>query len=301
VWWPGAAEVLVLSCALGLLLAGHCAREETPDADVPAASADRDQADDDAADDDTADDDAADDDAADDDAAGAWATDEEADDAPDDHASDDDASGAALRETNARASGALDLAEKYESEGEYLACAQALAPIRWRLSMVENGDLIEAVETTFNRCDEELEKQYEPIEAKGCDLEIEDAIAVTAAPPRLVPRAAKAACLALVPGSSGIQAPDDGSRVCPRVALVWSAGGLHRRELRFDGGPLGDDGWCCNLESIAAGTLDGKTLVRVGGSGHPCGGGTAYEATQALYEWNGKSLASPLDLSIAFH
>lgn len=31
------------------------------------------------------------------------------------------------------------------------------------------------------------------------------------------------------------------------------------------------------------------------------GGGTAVEDTQALYEWNGKSLASPIDISIDFH
>ena len=88
---------------------------------------------------------------------------------------------------------------------------------------------------------------------------------------------------------------------CPRIALVWQAGGLHRRELPFDGGPLGDEGFCCNLESIAAGILDGKTMIRVDGGGRACGGGTAVEHTQALYEWNGKSLASPLDLSIDFH
>lgn len=292
----------MVSCALGVLLAGHGARVETPDADAPAASAeadDADEADADAADADETDADQADADA---DAPGAWATDEEAeDDTSDDEEAENDASAAELRAANARASGALVRAEKYESQGEYLECAQALAPITWRLSTVDNGDLVEAVEKTYNRCDDELEKQYEPIGAKDCELDVEDAIAVTAAPPRLVPRAAKAACLALVPGSSRTEAANDVGAVCPRVALVWSAGGLHRRELRFEGGPLGDDGWCCNLESIAAGTLDGKTLVRVGGSGHPCGGGTAYEATQALYEWNGKSLASPLDISIGFH
>jgi hypothetical protein len=169
----------------------------------------------------------------------------------------------------------------------------------WRLSMVSDGDLTEAVETRFNRCNDELEAQYAAIEPRDCGLNIRDAIATTAAPAALVPRAAKGACLALVPGSVKAQTPGD--IVCPRVALVWSAGGLHRRELAFDGGPLNDTSWCCQLESIAAGTLDGKTRVRISGSGHPCGGGTAYEATDALYEWNGKSLASPLDISIGFH
>jgi hypothetical protein len=116
-----------------------------------------------------------------------------------------------------------------------------------------------------------------------------------------VPRAAKAACLALVPGAARAEPSESYAIVCPRIALVWSAGGLHRRELAFDGGPLADELWCCKLDWIAAGKLDGKTLVRVGGSDHPCGGGTAFQETDAMYEWNGRSLASPTDISIAYH
>lgn len=248
VWWPGAAEALVVICALAMLYAG---RDVRADANV----------------------------------------------------SDDDvdATSAESRAANIRASGALDRAEKDESQGDYVECARELAPIMWRLSMVSDGDLTEAVEITFNRCNDELAAEYAGIAPRDCGLNIRDAIATIAAPAALVPRAARGACLALVPGTARTQPADDFGVVCPRIALVWSAGGLHRRELAFDGGPLDDTSWCCKLESIAAGTLDGKTLVRVSGVGHPCGGGTAYEATDALYEWNGKSLASPLDISIGFH
>jgi len=157
------------------------------------------------------------------------------------------------------------------------------------------------VENTYKRCDDQLEKPYETIKASDCPFEVEDAIAATAAPPRLVPKGAKAACLVLVPFSSKTQSPDERATGCPWIALVWLSGGLHRRELPFDGGPLGDDGICCNLESIEAGILDGKTLIRVDGAGHTCGGGRGVEDTRALYEWNGKSLVSPIDISIGFH
>jgi hypothetical protein len=253
-----------------------------------------------ASDSETADDDAADDEAAD--ATDDVATDEEATEVIEADAEvDTDRPSAESMASNARASGALREAERYESQGNFFECAQELAPIKWRLSMVEDGDVSDAVEATFNRCQEALEKQYEPIKATDCPFEIEGAIAATAAPSRLVPRAAKAACLALVPGAAKTEPSDGYAIVCPRVELVWSAGGLHRRELAFDGGPLGDELWCCKLDWIAAGKLDGKTLVRVGGSNHPCGGGTAFQETDALYEWNGRSLASPTDISIAYH
>lgn len=169
--------------------------------------------------------------------------------------------------------------------------------------MARNEALIgwPAVARTSNRCEEALAHQYERVKPTGCPFEVEGAVAVTAAPSRLVPRTAKAACLALMPGSTRTQPPDAYEIVCPRIALVWSAKGLHRRELASEGGPLHDELWCCKLDWIAAGDLDGKTLVRVGGSDHPCGGGTAYQATDALYEWNGTSLASPTDLSIGYH
>ena len=110
--------------------------------------------------------------------------------------------------------------------------------------------------------------------------------------------------MALVPGSADVKttSPDDSlAVVCPRVELVWSTGKRRHRALAFDGGPLADPAWCCHLDSVAARMLDGQAVVRISGSGHPCGGGTAYEATDAVYPWNGTALASPIDLSIDYH
>jgi hypothetical protein len=205
----------------------------------------------------------------------------------------------------AQAQYALASADRYESEGEYLECERVLAPESWSLSRLSD-DLGEAVRLKLERCTEAADKRYAAIKASRCPLKISDAIASTAAPRAMLPRGAGAACLALVPGMHPrSRSPDDSvlrDVVCPRVALVWRVGAkLERRQLALDGGALDDDDLCCNLESIEAGVDSGQTLVRVAGAGHPCHGGTAYEATNVIYAWTGKALASPLDLSVGFH
>jgi hypothetical protein len=184
-----------------------------------------------------------------------------------------------------------------------LECARALAQDTWWLSALSD-DLRDEVKDRFDRCRVAAEQPYKQIKSGACRLKVPGAISTTAAPRALIPRGAKAACVALVPGSPGVKttSPDyDVETVCPRLELVWSTGKRRHRALAFDSGPLANPAWCCNLGSIAAGTLDGQTVIRISGEGHPCGGGTAYEATDAVYLWNGTALASPIDLSIDYH
>ncbi|HEX3762101.1 MAG TPA: hypothetical protein VHW23_25545 [Kofleriaceae bacterium] len=196
----------------------------------------------------------------------------------------------------------LQEAEALAQRGDHLACARLLAPIMWQLTAVSDADLAAEIEHTFQRCNTGLDRRFRRIKPGECRLKIDGAIAKAAAPAALLPRGTKSACLALVPGPPRKTAlPGHEGDVCPRVALVWSAGKLRRRELLFDSGPLGDELWCCHLDSIAAGTLDGHTVVRISGTGHPCDGGTAVEASDALYQWNGSALVSPMDMSIEFH
>lgn len=184
-----------------------------------------------------------------------------------------------------------------------LGCARALAPITWSLSALSD-DLRDEVKASFARCLAAAERHYKQIKSGGCRLKIAGAISATAAPRAMVPRGAKAACVALFPGKPDVEvtSPDyDTGAGCPRAELVWSSGKRQHRVLAFAGGPLADPVWCCRLDSVAAGNLDGQTVVRISGDGHPCGGGTAYEATDALYSWNGTALDSPIDLSIDYH
>ena len=205
---------------------------------------------------------------------------------------------------DAQAQNALRSAERLESDGDYLECERELAPETWWLSRLSD-ELGDAVQRKLESCSEAAHKRYAAIKPTTCRLEISDAIASAAAPRAMVPKGAGAACLALVPDTHPTpQPPDPVFRhvVCPRVALVWRVGAkLERRELAVNGGALADDDLCCNLESIGSGADSGSTLVRVGGAGHPCHGGTAYEATDVIYTWTGKALASPLDLSVDYH
>lgn len=196
----------------------------------------------------------------------------------------------------------LRRAQAHEQAGDALECVRELAPVVWQLTALEDEALEDAIQKTYDRCSAAAGRNYENIKPRVCRLTIDGAIAATAAPAVLVPKRAKAACLALVPGPPRKDAlPGHEGNVCARVALVWSAKGLQRRELTFEGGPLADDVWCCNLDAIATGRLDGHTVVRVSGSGHPCDGGTAVQGSDALYQWNGKSLVSPKDLSVEYH
>ncbi|MBC7973921.1 MAG: hypothetical protein H7138_02970 [Myxococcales bacterium] len=64
---------------------------------------------------------------------------------------------------------------------------------------------------------------------------------------------------------------------------------------------ISDSSICCNLTSIAAGTRDGKHLVRVRGDGRDCNGGTADATTDLYYEWKGTSLTTVLDRLTSTH
>lgn len=200
---------------------------------------------------------------------------------------------------------ASDLAAAYDQNGQYLECARLMAPLSHPSSRVASGKLQKAIEYNLDHCRKAIDKRYESIRPGGCPLKIAGAIATAMAPPALAPKGAAAACLALVPGPPASKPPpadgDEHEVVCPRIALVWGVGKAERRELAADSGGLVDDSVCCNLGAIAAGALDGKTLVRLRGQGRDCNGGTADAATDVFYEWNGKALAAPIDVSVSFH
>lgn len=213
------------------------------------------------------------------------------------------------RELVASAWLASDLAVAYEKNGQFLECARLMAPLSHpRSGLQESGNdtIVNAIEFNLDHCSKAFDAKYAALKSGGCSLTIDDAIAIAAAPAAVVPKGAAVACVALVPGKRGPKSagedPEVRDVVCPRVALVWkTAKGLERQELTGGGGVLGDDGVCCNLSSIAAGTMDGKTLVRVRGQGRECSGGTADIASDAFYEWKGRALTSTLDASVGFH
>lgn len=204
---------------------------------------------------------------------------------------------------------ASDLAVVYQRNGQYVECERLMAPLSHpRSGLREAGDrrLVKAVEFNLDYCSKALDAKFAAIKPGGCGLTVDQAIATASAPPALVPRGATAACVALVPGKPRPKT-DDGDPeirdvVCPVVAVVWKGGkALERKELPASAGALGDENGCCNLSAIAAGTLGGKTLIRVRGQGLACGGGNSDTASDAIYEWAGGALTLSLDASVGFH
>jgi hypothetical protein len=207
---------------------------------------------------------------------------------------------------------ASDLAVDYEKTGQFIECQRLLGPLSAPRSAVgQSGDdkLIRAIEHNLDRCSKGLDAKYAAVKAGGCTLSLGRAIATAAAPAALVPRGASAACVVLVHGKPAAKGADDDpdSRdvVCPRIVLAWKGAkpGLDYQDLSGSdaGGALSDDSVCCNLKSIAAGTVGSKTLVRVRGHGRDCNGGTADSASDAFYEWNGKGLGPAFDASVGYH
>lgn len=207
---------------------------------------------------------------------------------------------------------ASDLAVDYEKAGQFVECQKLLGPLTYPRSAVQqSGDdkLIRAISHNLDRCSKGLDARYAAVKTGGCTLPLGRAIATAAAPAALVPKGASAACVALVRGKPAAKGADDDPEsrdvACPRVVLAskGAKADLDYQDLSGSdpGGALGDDSVCCNLTSIAAGTVGGKTLVRVRGHGRDCSGGTADSASDAFYEWNGKGLAPAFAASVGYH
>jgi hypothetical protein len=203
-----------------------------------------------------------------------------------------------------------DLAVAYERNGQYVECARLMAPLTHPKSGLQEAGsdkLNKAIEFNLDRCSKAIDTKYVAVKPGGCSLTIDRAIASAAAPAALVPKGAAAACVALVPGKPAPKTADDDpdarDTTCPVVAVIWKgAKALERRDLPSDGASaLGDDSYCCNLSAIAAGTMAGKTLVRVHGQGRECSGGTGDTASDVFYEWNGTTLIPSLDASLVYH
>ena len=205
-----------------------------------------------------------------------------------------------------------DLSVAYEKAGRLLDCQRLLAPYTHPSSPTTNtAKLHKALQHNLEQCGKALDTKYAAIKAGKCSLPLDHAVASAALPAALVPKGASAACIALLPGtpSTAKKSDDDPSLrdvVCPVATLVWKTDKLERQPLTLvpgtdTAGPLDDDSVCCNLSAIAAGTLDGKTLVRVRGGGRDCNGGTADTDSDMFYELAGKTLKPAVDASVAYH
>jgi hypothetical protein len=203
-----------------------------------------------------------------------------------------------------------DLAFAYLRNHQYVECILVSGGMSIQYAGDSADKVLKALDHNGDRCAKGLDAEY-AIRSDGCRISIDGAIATAVAPPGLAPEGARAACVALVPGKRPPDATDDTPDPCPVVAVVWKGarGAIARKELPVEEheptdhylpNPLDEIDFCHGLSSIARGTKDGKSFVRVGGApdGH-CQGKQCLHIgwVDVFYEWNGHALTPALDLT----
>lgn len=66
-------------------------------------------------------------------------------------------------------------------------------------------------------------------------------------------------------------------------------------------GPLRDDSFCCEIDSVAVAPEAGTDYLRIRGGGRECAGGTASEEVDAIYRVDGDRLVLEVDDSLVLH
>ncbi len=191
-----------------------------------------------------------------------------------------------------------DLAAAYDKAGRAIDCARLVAPLT-HPSAGLSGKLAKALDYNLEHCGMAIDAKFAALKTAKCAAVPAGAVASTTVPAALA--AKPGTCFALLPGTAAAKGPDDDPEIpnvaCP-VATVIAPGG--KQALTGDG-VLRDESVCCNLDSIAVGAIDGKTLVRVRGHGRDCQGGTADADSDMIYTWAGGALTSLVSLSITYH
>lgn len=82
----------------------------------------------------------------------------------------------------------------------------------------------------------------------------------------------------------------DAKTLCPQL-VATGMGGKGRVALAVSEGTLRAPSDCCLIDSLSAGVVDGKPVVRLRGQGRDCSGGRAYFIADEIYEWRGTKLA----------
>lgn len=192
-----------------------------------------------------------------------------------------------------------DLAAAYDKAGRPLDCARLVAPLTHPSEHL-SAKVVKALDYNLQRCGKAIDAKFAALKTATCPAPPAGAIASTTVPASLNKK--PGTCLALLPGTAAPKGPDDDPDI-PNVACPIATAlvpGAKPQALTGDGA-LRDESVCCNLDSIAVGAIDGKTLVRVRGHGRDCQGGTADQDTDMIYEWTGAALTPAASLSVTYH
>jgi hypothetical protein len=182
-----------------------------------------------------------------------------------------------------------DLSDALLHAGAPVECMRLLAPLDtprrpYGLELYGLGDskVASAIRYNFQMCQQAHEKRFAGLSADGC---------------------IDSFCVVFDKATASIRDDDqkeepDVGKVCPQLHL---RSGKKKTFLKVKDGPLVDPSLCCNIDGFTAGKLNGRMVMRFGGGGHPCDGGTANGSVDALYEWTGSELKLLEDNAVYEH
>lgn len=199
-----------------------------------------------------------------------------------------------------------DLSFALYRAGRFGECLSVLAPLTYPgppdgLSANGLDDQPVATAITYNErlCEAALTKRYDKLADKPCPhiarLSTEDRTSI--ALPEQVAQGNRFRCLQIDSGASHDERRQalaseqelDAKKLCPKV-VATGLGGKERVVLEVSEGTLRSPSNCCLLDSLSAGMVDGKPVVRLRGQGRDCFGGRAYFIADESYEWRGTKL-----------
>lgn len=210
-----------------------------------------------------------------------------------------------------------DLSYAHYKAGQYPACLSTLSELTYpgppdglAANDLENQPVGKAIAYNERLCETALIKPYARLTDRPCpDIKRTDAKDRSSiALPAELSQDGRWRCLRFDGGASyeeRKQALDSGKepdakKLCPSLVAT----GEHGKKvavLEIREGTLTSPSNCCLVDSISAGVVDGKPIVRLRGQGRDCFGGRAYYISDEIFELRGNRLVPVLDASRSAH
>lgn len=210
-----------------------------------------------------------------------------------------------------------DLSFAYYKAGQYSACLSTLSELTYpgppdglAANDLENQPVGKAIAYNERLCETAFTKPYARLTDRPCpdikraDAEVRDSIAL----PTELSQNGRWRCLTFHGGATyeerkqALEAgkESDAKKLCPSLVATGSHG-KKVAVLEIRQGTLTSPSNCCLVDSISAGVVDGKPIVRLRGQGRDCFGGRAYYTSDEIFELRGSQLVLILDASRSSH
>lgn len=199
-----------------------------------------------------------------------------------------------------------DLSFALYRAGLFRECLSVLAPLTYpgppdglSSNGLDEHPVAKAISYNEGLCEAALTKPYDKLADKPCPhvarLSAEDRSSI--ALPEQLAQGGRFRCLQIDGGAGHDERRQalasekelDAKKLCPQLVATGMAG-KGRVTLAVSEGTLRAPSDCCLIDSLSAGVVDGKPVVRLRGQGRDCFGGRAYFIADEIYEWRGTKL-----------